>query len=145
MALARADPNGLTASQINTNSRTQPNTHMALDKLELLGPVRASAGRPKRYVPGSVFDEHTASPGERCSRVLRPDQAPPSSADSAPARWVLERRSDALSHDGSVWKEGTTFVSRRQVERVAVRATDWRVCRSATRRTSPRSSRSAAG
>lgn len=55
-SLAQANPNSLTASQINTDSRTQPNTHMALDKLELLGLVRGSAGRPKRYVLGSAFD-----------------------------------------------------------------------------------------
>jgi predicted transcriptional regulator len=55
-ALAEAEPNSLTASQINTDSRTQPNTHMTLDKLELLGLVRGSAGRPRRYVLGSVFD-----------------------------------------------------------------------------------------
>jgi predicted transcriptional regulator len=55
-ALAEADPNSLTVSQINTYSRTQPNTHMTLDKLELLGLVKASAGRPKRYVLGAAFD-----------------------------------------------------------------------------------------
>jgi len=52
-ALANAHPEGLSAPQINPNARTQPNTYMTCDKLEVLGLIRCdTTTHPKRYYLG---------------------------------------------------------------------------------------------
>ena len=51
--LAEAHPNGLSASQINPNPSTQPNTYMTLDKLAELRLVRRDdQTHPRRYYLG---------------------------------------------------------------------------------------------
>jgi hypothetical protein len=51
--LASAHPQGLSASQINSNPNTQPNTYLTLDKLAELGVVRRDdSTHPRRYYLG---------------------------------------------------------------------------------------------
>jgi hypothetical protein len=52
-SLASAHPNGLSVSQINPNSSTQPNTYITLDKLTELQLVRRDdQTHPRRYFLG---------------------------------------------------------------------------------------------
>jgi hypothetical protein len=52
-SLASAHPNGLSVSQINPNSSTQPNTYITLDKLTELRLVRRDdQTHPRRYFLG---------------------------------------------------------------------------------------------